>query len=387
MRSIYLDYNATTPIAPAVQEAMLPFLGEFYGNPSSSHALGRAGHEAVEEARARVAQLLGAARDEIVFTAGGTESNNLALKGVAYARALSARSAAPGVRLQGHMILSAFEHPAITQPARFLEKLGIELTVVGVNRHGLVNLAEIESALRPDTLLVSIMHANNEIGVVQPIRQIAELCRPRGVLVHTDAAQSVGKISTRVDDLGLDLLTIAGHKLYAPKGVGALYVRRGTQLEPLLHGAGPESGLRAGTENVAYLVGLGRAASLAEKHLMESGDRMTSLRDRLLEKLRAAIGPQLSVNGEQAERLPNTLSVNFPDVVAGDLLRQTPELCASTGAACHSGSTHMSATLSAIGLEPTVARGTMRLSVGWYTDEDQIDRAAQLLVAAWENLR
>lgn len=389
MRSIYLDYNATTPIAPAVQEAMLPYLAELYGNPSSSHALGRACHEAVEEARARLAQLLGASSDEIVFTSGGSEANNLALKGVAFAHALAAgRPAADAsVRLEGHMVISACEHPAVVQPARFLERLGLKLSVVGVNRDGLVDPAAVEAALRSDTLLASIMHANNEIGVVQPIREIAQRCRNRGVLVHTDAAQSVGKIPARVDDLGVDLLTVAGHKLYAPKGVGALYVRRGVQLEPLLHGAGHESGLRAGTENVASLVGLGRAASLAEKHLLEAGDRMMALRDRLLEKLRAVIGPRLSVNGQGAPRLPNTLSVNFPDVVAADLLRRIPELCASTGAACHSGATHLSATLAAIGLDPAAARGAVRLSLGWYTEEDEIDRAAQLLIAAWENMR
>lgn len=377
MRSIYLDYNATTPIAPAVQEAMLPFLAEHYGNPSSTHALGRAAHEAVEDARSRVARWLGAQRDEIVFTSGGTESNNLALKGVAFA----ARE------FGGHLVISAVEHPAVVQPAKFLERLGWRLSVVGVNRHGLVDPAEVEAALRPDTRLVSVMHANNEIGVVQPIGKISEICRRHGVLLHTDAAQTAGKLATRVDDLGVDLLTVAGHKVYAPKGVGALYVRRGVTLEPVLHGAGHEAGLRAGTENVPYIVGLGRAASLAEQSLVEAADRLTALRDRLLDKLREAIGPSLSVNGEDAPRLPNTLSANFPGVVAGEMLRQIPELCASTGAACHSGSTHMSATLAAIGLEPEIARGTVRLSLGWYTDADQIDRAAQLLIAAWENSR
>ena len=380
MRSIYLDYNATTPIAPAVQEAMLPFLAEHFGNPSSSHALGRAAHEAVEDARGRVAHWLGAASDEIVFTSGGTESNNLALKGVAFAEQLARDR-------PGHLVISAFEHPAVAQPAKFLERLGWQLTVVGVNRQGLVDPREIEAALRPETRLASVMHANNEIGVVQPIREIAEICRRRGVLVHTDAAQTAGKLSTRVDDLGVDLLTIAGHKVYAPKGVGALYVRRGTVLEPLLHGAGHEGGLRAGTENTPYIVGLGRAASLAEQSLVEAADRMTSLRDRLLDKLREAIGPALTVNGEQAPRLPNTLSANFPGVTAADMLRRIPEVCASTGAACHSGSTHMSATLAAIGLDAETARGTVRLSLGWYADTDQIDRAAQLLIAAWEDSR
>lgn len=381
MRSIYLDYNATTPIAPAVQEAMLPFLAEHYGNPSSNHALGRAAHEAVEDARGQLARWLGAQNDEIVFTSGGTESNNLALKGVAF----SASQAANEPR--GHLVISAIEHPAVVQPAKFLERLGWSLTVVGVDGRGLVDPAEVEAALRPDTRLVSVMHANNEIGVVQPIRQIAEICHRRGVLLHSDAAQAAGKISTRVDDLGVDLLTLAGHKVYAPKGVGALYVRRGTTLEPLLHGAGHESGLRAGTENTPYIVALGRAAVLAERGLVEAADRMAALRDRLLDKLRDAIGPLFSVNGEGASRLPNTLSANFPGVIAADMLRRIPELCASTGAACHSGSTHLSATLAAIGLEPSTARGTVRLSLGWYTDVEEIDRAAQLLIAAWENSR
>ncbi|HEV7226176.1 MAG TPA: cysteine desulfurase family protein [Pirellulales bacterium] len=392
MKSIYLDYNATTPIARPVQEAMLPFLAEHYGNPSSNHALGRACHEAVEDARARVAQLLGANRDEIVFTSGGTESNNLALKGAAFARALASGRAgralpAAAGRLPGHLVISAFEHPAVVEPARFLERLGMEVAVARVDRRGLVDPAKIEAALRPDTLLVSVMHANNEIGVVQPVREIAEICRRRGVLMHADAAQTAGKLSTRVDDLGVDLLSLAGHKMYAPKGVGVLYVRRGVVLEPLLHGAGHESGQRAGTENVPYIVGLGRAASLAEANLVETGDRLTRLRDRLLGRLRDAIGPGLSVNGEQAPRLPNTLSVNFPGVVAGEMLRRIPELCASTGAACHSGSTHLSATLAAIGLEPAIARGTVRLSLGWYVDEEQLDRAAQLLIATFESLR
>ena len=381
MRSIYLDYNATTPIAPAVQEAMLPFLAEHFGNPSSNHALGRAAQEAVEDARSQLARWLGAQNDEIVFTSGGTESNNLAFKGVAFSRVQAAREP------RGHLVISAIEHPAVAQPAKFLERLGWNLTVVGVDRRGLVDPAEVEAALKPDTRLVSVMHANNEIGVVQPIRQISEICRRRGVLLHSDAAQTAGKISTRVDDLGVDLLTLAGHKVYAPKGVGALYVRRGTTLEPLLHGAGHEAGLRAGTENTPYIVALGRAAALAERGLVEAADRMTALRDRLLDKLRDAIGPSLSVNGEDAPRLPNTLSANFPGVVAADMLRQIPELCASTGAACHSGSTHLSATLAAIGLDPQIARGTVRLSLGWFTDADEIDRAAQLLIAAWENSR
>lgn len=376
MRQIYLDYNATTPIAPSVQQAMLPFLVEHYGNPSSSHALGRACQEAVEDARGHLAMLLGADREEILFTSGGTESNNLALKGV-----MMRQSPASG----GHLVISAFEHPAVSEPARYLERLGFELTIVDCDRHGIVRPDRVAAALRADTVLVSVMHANNEIGTIQPIREIADACHAHEILVHTDAAQSVGKIRTVVDELGVDLLSVAGHKLYAPKGVGALYVRRGVALEPLLHGAGHERGLRAGTENVPYIVGLGRAAMLAFHRLDESANHLTLLRDRLYYQLKNAIGPALTVNGERAERLPNTLSINFPGVVGQELLARIPELCASTGAACHSGATSMSATLACIGLTATQARGTIRLSLGWPTSQEEIDRAASLLIDAWES--
>ncbi len=378
MRHIYLDYNATTPIAPQVVAAILPFLNEHYGNPSSGHALGRACHEAIEQARGHVAMMLGATPEEVLFTGGGTESNNLALKGVLL------RDELP---VSGHLVISAIEHPAISQPARFLERLGCKVTVVPCDRRGIVDPQSIQAALRPNTRLVSIMHANNEIGTLQPIREIAAVCRERGVLVHTDAAQSVGKVPTRVRALGVDMLTIAGHKIYAPKGIGALYVRSGVELEPLLHGAGHESGLRAGTENTPYIVGLGRAAVNIIEDLDESAERMRSLRDRLLEILREASGERLTVNGEGAPRLPNTLSVNFFGVSGHELLSRIPELCASTGAACHSGETSVSATLSAIGLSPKVATGTVRLSVGWHTTEDEVERAASLLVGAWEDMR
>jgi cysteine desulfurase len=378
MRHIYLDYNATTPIAPSVQQAMLPFLAEHYGNPSSHHWLGRACQEAVEDARGQVAALLGSDRDEIIFTSGGTESNNLALKGV-----MLHESASAG----GHLVITAIEHPAIMAPAKFLERLGYDVTIVRSNRNGVVEPKAVAAALRPDTKLVSVMHANNEIGTIQPIRAIAEICHARDVLVHTDAAQSVGKLRTFVDELDVDLLSIAGHKLYAPKGVGVLFVRRGVALEPVLHGAGHESGLRAGTENVPYIVALGQAATLAAKSLDQAEQRLATLRDRLYKQLREAIGEGLTVNGGAVERLPNTLSVSFPGVVGHELLARVPELCASTGAACHSGTTSMSATLAALGLTPAQASGTVRLSLGWYTSEEEIDRAASWLINAWEDLR
>ena len=377
MRHIYLDYNATTPVAPSVQEAMLPFFGELYGNPSSDHALGRACQEAIEDARSEVAELLGCDREEVVFTSCGTEANNLALKGV-----LLRRKPVQG----GHVVISALEHPAVVEPALFLRRLGYGMTIVGCDRHGLVDPDAVEAAIRPETMLVSIMHANNEIGTIQPIRQIAQRCHQRQILVHTDAAQTVGKIRTNVDELDVDLLSFTAHKFYGPKGIGGLYVRRGTALESLLHGAGHESGLRAGTENVPYIVGLGKAASLVRQSLDKSVERLESLRDRLYLGLRDAIGARLSVNGLRAPRLPTTLSVNFPDVLARELLARIPELCASTGAACHSGVTNVSATLAAIGLKPEIARGTVRLSVGWYTSEEEIDRAVSLLAGVWEGL-
>jgi len=378
MRTIYLDYNATTPIAPAVREAMLPFLGEHYGNPSSGHALGRAAHAAVDDARVQVADLLGARPEEIVFTSGGTESNNQVLKGVAFAQ---------GKLRRGHLVISTLEHPAIVEPARFLERLGWDVTVVGCDTQGVVDPDKVAAALRPDTALVSIMLANNEIGTVQPLARIARACRERGVLCHTDAAQAVGKIPVQVGALGVDFLTIAGHKIYAPKGVGALYVRRGVVIEPLMHGAGHEAGQRAGTENVPYLVGLGAAAEVITRQLNELAERMALLRDRLAQRLGVGLPEPLSVNGAGAERIPNTLSVNFPGVAGSELLACAPEICASTGAACHSGATTLSATLAAIRLDPEIARGTVRLSVGWYTDEADVDRAAELLLAAWEKCR
>jgi cysteine desulfurase len=378
MRSLYLDYNATTPVAPSVVEAMTPFLTEHFGNPSSTHALGRACHEAMEDARGKLAVLLGADRDEIVFTSGGTESNNLAILGVMM------RDAPIPV---GHLIISAIEHAAVSEPARYLEKLGYDVTVVPCDSRGVVNPRTVAAAIRRETRLVSIMHANNETGVIQPLDEISEICRDRNVLLHTDAAQSVGKIETVVEDLGVDLLSVAGHKLYAPKGIGVLYVRRGVPLEPIMHGAGHEGGLRPGTESVPLIVGLGHAAMMAFRSLEASAERLSGLRDQLHNRLLEVIGERLTLNGCDAPRLPNTLSVNFLGLSAADILARIPELCASTGSACHSGSTGMSPTLEAMGLDPESARGTLRLSVGWFTSVEEIDRAAELLIGAWEDLQ
>jgi cysteine desulfurase len=378
MRQLYFDYNATTPIAPAVQQAMLPFLGEQFGNPSSSHGLGRAAHEAIEDAREYLSALLGCDPEELVFTAGGTESNNLAIKGLAFRHGISAG---------GHLVISAIEHPSVVEPARFLESLGFDVTLVPVTGQGVVQPAAVHEAIRPDTLLVSVMLANNEIGTLQPLKQIAEICHAAGVPLHTDAAQAVGKIRVNVDELEIDLLTVAGHKMYAAKGVGALYIRQGTVLEPLLHGAGHEAGLRAGTENVAGIAGLGAATSLAAKSLDESVERIEAQRDRLLALLRTGVGEGFVVHGERARRLPNTLSASFPGVAGHEVLARLPELCASTGSACHSETQNISPTLAAMGVTSESARGTIRLSLGWYTTDDDIDRAASALLGAWEALK
>ncbi len=377
MRRIYLDYNATTPIAPSVVEAMQPFFTDHYGNPSSTHALGRANQQAVEDARNEIAELLGAWPDEIVFTSGGSESNNMALKGAVH-RA--------GPFAEQHVVTSAIEHRATIQPVEFLRRMGCEVSICPCDARGVIDPSDVALCLQPNTTIVSIMHANNEVGTIQPIREIGQMCRERGVLFHTDAAQSVGKIATYVNELNPDLLSLAGHKLYAPKGIGALYVRRGTELEPLIHGAGHEQGLRAGTENVAYAVGLGTAARLVNRSLAETSSRLSGLRDQLKANLREAIGDDLKVHGEGADILPNTLSINFPRVHGHQLLARIPELCASTGSACHSGETTVSPTLSAMGLTADQSRGTVRLSVGWQTSRDEIEKTCSLLLDAWEAL-
>jgi cysteine desulfurase len=386
MRPIYLDYNATTPLDPAVLDAMLPYLQRDFGNPSSTHAYGKAAHDAVEEARREVAALLGAQPDEIVFTSGGSEASNHAIKGVVFQRVshglldaalrgLWQRSA------KAHLVISAIEHPATANPCAFLRRLGCQITVVPVDRHGLVDPDDVRKAIARPTTLVSIMHSNNEVGTLQPLREIGTICKERGVLLHTDAAQSPGKVTLRVEDLGVGLLSIAGHKLYAPKGVGVLYVRRGVQLEPLIHGAGHEGGRRAGTENVPYLVGLGAACRIARESLPAATQRLRQLRDRLWEQLRAGLGERVLLNGHAEQRLPNTLNVNLVGHVGSELLQAVPEIAASTGSACHEGKVTQSPVLCAMGVPPEVGRGAVRLSVGRFTTEEEVDRAAEVLIA------
>lgn len=361
-RHIYLDFNASTPIAPEAAEAMRPFLTEHFGNPSNGHWAGAPAKAAVERARGQVAALLGAGPDEIVFTSGGTEANNHALEGVFFAH-----------RERGdHFVSSAVEHSAVLEPLRFLQRLGAKVTIVGVDRQGRVDPQEIRRAITPRTLLVSVMHANNEVGTIQPIAEIAAVAHAAGALMHTDAAQSVGKIQTRVDDLGVDLLSVAGHKLYAPKGVGALYIRRGTRLEPFVRGAGHESGRRAGTENVLLDVALGAACEVAGRWI--GMDAIRALRDRFESKLRSVFGGGVTVNGAGADRLPNTSSVNFVGRVGADVLASLPGVAASTGSACHAGSVELSAVLAAMGVAKDEGMGAVRFSLGRTTTWDELEQ-------------
>jgi cysteine desulfurase len=374
MTPIYLDYNATTPLDPKVIDAMQPFLREHFGNPSSAHAYGRTAREGVERARAQVATLLGARPDEIVFTGGGSEASNLAIKGVLF-KALEKSSAG-----DLHVVISTVEHPATLEPCAFLERLGVRVTRVPVDRTGLVDLQALSVALRQPTTLVSIMHAQNEVGTLEPIREIADLAHAQGALFHTDAAQSAGKLPVDVGELGVDLMTLAGHKLYAPKGVGALYVRQGLALEPLIHGAGHESGRRAGTENVAYLVALGAACDVAGRALPEAEPTLRRLRDRLWARLQTGLGDRVVLNGHPERRLPNTLNVSFLGHVGAELLAAVPEVAASTGSACHEGDVQLSPVLAAMNLPVDVARGSVRLSLGRFTTEAEVDRAAEALL-------
>ncbi len=369
---IYLDYNATTPIDPRVAEAMTPYLAERFGNPSSPHPYGVATKRAVEKARQQVAALIGCMPAEVVFTSGGTESNNTAIKG-----------AMAAYRNRGdHIITTAVEHPAVMEPCTFLESQGYRVTVLPVDQHGRVDPAAVEQAITPRTVLVSVMHANNEVGTIQPIAQIAVIAHQGGALFHTDAAQSVGKIPVDVEQLGIDLLSLAGHKLYAPKGVGALYIRAGVQLTKFMHGAGHEGNRRAGTENVLQIVGLGAAAEIAGQELPEGTGHLARMRDRLWEGLAAELG-DVRLNGHPTERLPNTLSVSFGGIEVDDLLYELwDEVAASAGAACHSAGVTVSAVLQAMQVPLRYAMGTLRFSTGRFTTRDEIDRAIEAVVAA-----
>jgi len=372
-RPIYLDYNGTTPHDPEVIAAMRPFLESEFGNPSSSHWFGTKPREAVAAARSRVAELLGCAPQEIVFTSGGTESNNHAIMGIARSMMSEGR----------HIITSAFEHPAVLEVCRYLENEGFETTRVPVGKNGLVDPADVSAAIRPETVLITIMHANNEVGTIQPISEIAAIARPRGIRLHTDAAQSIGKIPVTTDELDVDLLSIAGHKVYAPKGIGALYVRDGVLPEKFCHGAGQEMGWRAGTENVLEIVGLGKACEIAARDLQVNQAHMLAMRDRLHAGL-AEIGDGMRLNGHQEKRLPNTLSLAFRDLDANRVLMDiAPHVAASPGAGCHSDSVAVAHVLTAMQVPQEWARGTIRFSVGKMTTSTQIDQATEIILKAF----
>jgi cysteine desulfurase len=367
MARIYLDYNASTPIDGAVACAMQPLLEKCFGNPSSGHWAAAGAKAALEEARGHVAALLGAANDEIIFTSGGSEANNLAIKGVAWS--LKAKG--------NHIITTSVEHPAIVGPCCFLQRQGFTVSVLPVDCFGRIDPGDVRRAITPRTVLISVMHANNEVGTIQPIGEVSHIAREHGIVLHTDAAQSVGKITTDVEGLGVDLLTIAGHKLYAPKGVGALYVRRGAPLEPLIHGADHEGGRRAGTESALLAVGLGAACKLVRDLGPMQG--VLALRDRFWQKLQAIFGDRVVLNGHPAQRLPNTLNVSFLGQVGADVLARLEGVAASTGSACHTGQVELSPVLRAMQVAPEVGIGAIRFSLGRRTTREEVDAVADQL--------
>lgn len=372
MKPIYLDYNATTPIDPEVLKVMLPYFKENFGNPSSGHAYGKPAKDAVTNAREHVAKLIGAETDEIVFTSGGTESNNYAIIGTAFARISKGK----------HIVTSSIEHPSVLETLQYLErKFGHTITQLPVDKYGMVNPSDVEKAITDQTALITIMHANNEVGTIEPIGEIGKIAEEKGIGFHSDAAQSCGKIKVNVDELKVDLLTVAGHKLYAPKGVGALYIRKGTKIDKFVHGAGQEQGRRAGTENVPYIVGLGQACNMALNKVDKFSQKVKILRDKLYNKILEGLGEEnVKLNGHPERRLPNTVNISIKNTVGEELLRQTPEIAASTGSACHAGSTEPSAVLLAMGLTREQALGALRLSLGRWSTQEEVKEAPQLVV-------
>lgn len=362
---IYLDHNATTPVDERVREAMMPFLSGEFGNPSSSHVLGRRARQAVEEAREKVAVAIGASADEIIFTSGGTESNNMAILGTAF-------------RLgRGHVITTVVEHPAVLKPCDHLEALGYEVTRIPVDAHGRVSVDELVARIRPDTILVTVMHSNNETGTLEPVSEIAAALADRDLFFHTDAAQSMGKVSLDVEELGVDFMSLAGHKFYAPKGVGVLYIRNGVPLNPVLFGAGHERGLRPGTENTSMIAGIGEAARLAAGGV--HGQRMRLMSERLFKGL-GRLRRDISINGHETLRLPNTLNILLPQVPARRLLDILDcGLAASTASACHDTASAPSGVLKAMGLSDADALSSIRFSLGRDTSEDDVDEAIELI--------
>jgi cysteine desulfurase len=374
--SIYLDHNATTKVDREVQKTMMPYLEEEFGNPSSGYLLGTRAKEGLEQAREDVALLLGCQHHEVIFTSGGSESNNMVLKGLIDFRNPE----------KSHLITSAVEHPAILNPALFLMELGVKVTVLPVDRFCRVDPEAVKKAIQPNTTLITIMLANNETGTVQPIEEISKIGREHGIAVHTDAAQAVGKMEVEVNALGVDFLTVAGHKLYAPKGVGALFIRNGQNLTPLLHGAGQEYGKRPGTENIILAAGLGAACRIAKKRLKSDYQNMETMRNRLQELLLKGLN-ELVLNGHPDERLPNTLNVAVPGIDGGQILEGLPKIMASTGAACHDRTVKLSHVLAAMGVPPEIGMGALRFSVGRGNTIEQIEEAADLIINQVKRMR
>lgn len=380
MKRIYLDHSATTPVAPEVLEAMLPYFGEKFGNASSLHSFGLEAKEALEDSRAKVASLLGAQPEEIIFTSGGTESDNLALKGIGY------RSKEKG--LGNHIIISSIEHPAILETCRKLETQGFEVTYLPVTKDGLVDPGTLESAIKKETVLISVMHANNEIGTIQPLKEIGELAEEKDVFFHTDAVQTAGKIPIDVNDMGLDLLSISAHKLYGPKGVGALYVRKGTRLDSIVQGGGHERGLRSGTENVAGIVGLARAADLASQEMASEAKRLSDLRDKLAKMVLGSV-KEAWINGSMIKRLPGNLNFGFRYVEGESLLLflDSRGIAVSTGSACSSKKLEPSHVLMSLGLKPEECHGSLRITMGRSNTEEDVDYVARSITEAVERFR
>ena len=373
---IYLDHNATTPLDPAVVDAMMGVIKGEFGNPSSPYPLGQKAKDLTEDSRKEVALLLGCESDEVIFTSGGSESNNMVLKGIIdFSRPQ-----------ENHIITSAVEHPAILNPCLYLLELGVQITILPVDGSGLVDPDDVRKAIRPETTLVSLMLANNETGTLLPIKEISTITREARVPFHTDAAQAVGKIPVSVDDLGVDFLSVAGHKLYGPKGIGALYVREGKPLTPLIHGGGQEGGRRSGTENTILGVGLGTACRVARLAVSEDYQNMKKMRDRLQALLFDRI-EGLVLNGHPLQRLPNTLNISVPKLEGAKILEGLPELAASTGAACHDRSVKLSHVLAAMSVPPEIGMGALRFTVGRSNSPEQIEEAAGLIVAQVRKMR
>ncbi len=376
-KPIYLDYNGTTPLDPEVVDAMKQFLEEDFGNPSSSHLYGIEPKRAVARARKQVASLIGCVPQEVIFTSGGTESNNFAILGTTGFDDLFGKK----------VITSCVEHPAVIEPLRYLESRGLSVYYVPVDSCGTVIFDMFESAIDDKTVLISVMHSNNEVGSIQPVEQISRVAKSRNIVIHTDASQSLGKVPVDVGSLGVDMLTVAGHKLYAPKGIGALYVREGIELKKIMHGAGQEMGKRPGTENVAGIVGLGKACEIAQRNLTQNSTRMRRLRDRLKVGLENNV-QYLRCNGHPVNGLPNTLNVSFKDIQANRLLEEVGlEVAASAGAACHSDHMMISHVLEAMKVPLDYAKGAVRFSLGKDTTEDEIDRTIEIVASAVTLLR